>query len=177
MLLGHTAPAELRARGRKALPTSLRIQDDGPLLGLWTAPYDFEHPDHDSLAHAREQAWGDQWDTVAGVLGGLQYNKVVDICWTRYERWGDIELAEDPTQATLEVAARIHAWEKLRKDAVPNEDREVKEVALDWGARIVCMLAEEWEMRSGGGVSGYREHSRAGRLPWQRMMKVMRMYH
>lgn len=155
MLLGHAAPAELRARGRKALSVSLKIQTDGPLLGLWTSPYNFEYPDLDLLARLRADARGDRWDTVAGVLGGLQYNQLVDICWTRYERWGNTEVAEDSEEATQEVAARIQAWEKLQNAAVADEDNEVKEIALDWGAKIVCMLAEEWEIRVREGVSGY----------------------
>ncbi|KAL1948715.1 hypothetical protein VTO73DRAFT_10521 [Trametes versicolor] len=177
MLLGQVAPAELRARGSKPLVACLAVQDDGPLLGLWTLPYEFEHPDGRLLGRLRKRAAGGRWSTVAGLLGGVQYNQLVDVCWSRYERWSNPDVAEDPAEATLEVAARIQAWAKLKNATIADEDSEAREVALDWGAKIACMLAEEWEVRAREGVSGYKAYNRAGRLPWQRMMKeVMHSY-
>ncbi len=50
-------------------------------------------------------------------------------------------------------------------------------VGLDWGAKIIWMLVEEWKIRKDKDEAGYREHRRGSNLPWQIMMKdTMRLF-
>ncbi|KAH9846693.1 hypothetical protein C2E23DRAFT_743530 [Lenzites betulinus] len=177
-LLGVPAPPELLKRAKRALCASLAVNDPGPLLGLWTPPYNFENPDPGTLDDLKTITGG---ETTLMLLGGLQYNKIVMDGWSRYEEWVSAEVATvTESEVIQEVAARIQGWVKLKDSLVADTDQreaEIREIALDWGAKVVCMLAEEWHTWAHEGVAVWKEHHRTGGLPWQRMMReVMRLY-
>ncbi len=71
-----------------------------------------------------------------------------------------------------EIAARVDAWRALRDSIVGRDSSEDEELALDWGAKILHMLAGEWECRKHG-VDMYMERMQARAMPWQRMVAEM----
>lgn len=160
-------PPELRARAKHVPRASFAVHDAGPLMGLWTSPYDFVEPDEASLT-CPENNGTSLWGSRAAVLGAYQYSQIIETAWSRFELWTEEGCSLDVLEAEVkkEVAARVEAWVRLAK-----QSDGTTEVALDWGAKIVWMLAEEWDIRCDGGIEKYREERKSSRLPWQQMMK------
>ncbi|KAI0648761.1 hypothetical protein C8Q79DRAFT_904384 [Trametes meyenii] len=179
LLPGLPVCSELLHRGKKMLRASFAVQSAGPLLGLWNPPYQFEVPGNYDLLERPSEAAGGDWDSNSALLGGIQYNKIVSVGWDHYDEWCGTGLDEEETAILVsqEVAVRIQAWEQLRAMPVIDQDAEAMELALDWGAKIACMLAKEWEHHIQGGATEYAASGRSGNLPWQLMMKdVMRLF-
>ncbi|EIW53787.1 uncharacterized protein TRAVEDRAFT_52911 [Trametes versicolor FP-101664 SS1] len=160
--VGVLVPLELYTRSQKTLRASFAVQEPGPLLGLWTSPYEFAMPDVSSLPtiDGGKRAKASVWNSCAAVLGAYQYGEVIETGWRRFEQWmaDDLALDEIEAQVKEEVVGRVEAWVRLA-DSVTKDgpDVDVMTVGLDWGAKIIRMLVEEWEMRKDGDA-GYREH-------------------
>ncbi|OJT02932.1 hypothetical protein TRAPUB_6504 [Trametes pubescens] len=173
--VGVQIPAELASRSLRIFRASFAVHDAGPLLGLWTRPYNFEMPDLCLLPSSEDADNAESpWSSRAAILGAYQYGEVIEAGRGRFERWTDDSFVLDETETDVkqEVTERVQAWVRLAK-AMPTdaEGSEVMTVGLDWGAKVIRMLVEEWEVRKEKGVDGYREHRKISRLPWQNMMK------
>ncbi|RDX44778.1 hypothetical protein OH76DRAFT_1421152 [Lentinus brumalis] len=144
-----------------------------PLMGLWTPPYRYVPvPARDLSALPT----GDNlWNSTAASLGTYQQTELTEAAHARYERW--VTQSEDIIGAEVceEVGARITSWRTLwlSEQHAPRVD-EVKQVALDWGATIVCLLLTEWECRMREGPKGYEAARSLGLLPWQARGKAFR---
>ncbi|KAI0702838.1 hypothetical protein C8T65DRAFT_579058 [Cerioporus squamosus] len=164
-------PDELRARGRKVLRACLALDDDeyGPTMGLWTSPYRFINPGVHNLYALPRPPWQSKrglWESRVAVLGTFQYREVLTAGAARYERWISKPQDNIATPGDGEVMRRVAAWEELKDFEVEIEDElddtDVRELTLDWGAKIVCMLVEEWECRTRRGLQGYEDAREAG---------------
>lgn len=120
------------------------------------------------------------WSSRTAILGAYQYGEAIEAGWGRFERWtaDDLVLEETEAEVKQEVVERVQAWEHLAKATTTDtEGREAMEVGLEWGAKVVRLLVEEWVIRKENGVDGYREHRKTSCLPWQKMMKdTMRLF-
>ncbi|KAI0740268.1 hypothetical protein C8Q76DRAFT_790736 [Earliella scabrosa] len=163
-------PRAQRMRAQSHMRASFTVLDEGPLLGLWTPPYHFEPP---GALEGRAIDIRDAWNDRAATLRSFQYGQIIDAGWTRAARWKSLAETEAVLCAEVEgeLTARINAWTALN-EAGNGDDEDARQLALDWGARIVTQLAEEWECRTKG-VDMYADAHRDGRLPWQRMIKDM----
>ncbi|KAJ2985834.1 hypothetical protein NUW54_g10013 [Trametes sanguinea] len=68
--------------------------------------------------------------------------------------------------------ARAATWRSVLNMVCEGEDIIIRDVYLDWGARVAVGLAQEWELRKRG-VATYVDLKQKGELPWQRMIKQM----
>ncbi|KAI0712133.1 hypothetical protein C8Q76DRAFT_797015 [Earliella scabrosa] len=164
-------PRSLRMRAQSQLRASFAIHCDGPLLGLWAPPYQFEPPSSDALDGVVVEKEG-HWTGHMAVLGAFQYGQMIEAGWTRAARWKTEGEAVLSAEVQRELVGRIEAWTKLA-GAQNTVDEEAQEVALDWAARLVIQLVDEWECRTQG-VEAYADALREGRLPWQQTMKEIK---
>ncbi|OJT05681.1 hypothetical protein TRAPUB_3499 [Trametes pubescens] len=179
--VGVQVPAELTSRSLWIFRVSFAVHDTGPLLGLWTRPYNFEMPDLCLLPSSEgDDNTESPWSSRAAVLGAYQYGEVIEAGHGRFEQWMDNSLVLDEIEADVkrEVIERVEAWERLAKAMTTDaQGGEVVEVGLNWGAKVIRMLVEEWEVRKDNGADGYREHRKTSSLPWQKLMKdTMRLF-
>ncbi|KAI0750099.1 hypothetical protein C8Q80DRAFT_1101205 [Daedaleopsis nitida] len=169
-------PPEISARGCKALHVSfahLRI-DTGPLLGLWTVPYMYEPPllgtlhDEGGTVGEEEDVENSAWTSRAAILGTFQYGEIMAAGSARARQWEEEDLRVLRPGLVKEVNARVTAWVTLKDSG--RESDEDRGTALDWGAKLICLLVDEWDVRREG-VEGYSGARRTGDLPWQRFRK------
>ncbi|OJT11034.1 hypothetical protein TRAPUB_12458 [Trametes pubescens] len=151
---------ELYTRSQKTLRASFAVQDPGPLMGLWTSPYEFAMPDVSLLPtiDGGNRAKASIWNSCVAVLGAYQYGEVIETGWRCFEQWtaDHLVLDEVEVQVKEEVVERLEAWVCLADSMTEDgRDVEVVEIGLDWGAKIIRMLVEEWEMRKDDGDAGY----------------------
>ncbi|KAJ3009194.1 hypothetical protein NUW54_g2870 [Trametes sanguinea] len=175
-LLGLSVPIQLLDIANEVYPASFSIHIEGPTLGLACAPYEFKRPDS-SIAFKGiiDTQPAGPWNTTEAVLGAYQYNEIIRVAYDRRDRWSASSVDSTEIQAGVltEIAERIRAWRLLWEDLSNPQDAgevEMKQVALNWGAKVVWMLAREWEMFSAD-REGWCRASKSGNLPWQRMMK------
>ena len=174
-------PEELLERGQKVLRASFSLADDeyGPTLGLWTSPYHFFPPAQyllDALPRPPWQSKQGLWESRAAVLGVFQYAEVVTAATARYERWTTDPVDITQCRVAGELTRRVVGWTQLREsnwdmDAYTDvgDGRDLRELTLDWGAKLVCLLVDEWELCSHG-LQEYKEAWEGKMLPWHRMV-------
>ncbi|OSC96668.1 hypothetical protein PYCCODRAFT_1472438 [Trametes coccinea BRFM310] len=158
-------------------PASFTFTIDCPtlLLGLWDAPYDPVHPDPDTLALLLAHASGaDKWNSLDAKLSAAIYDKIISCGDKRYKIWSKANLDLNSTET--ELKAKLHsrrvAWESAVGEVCRPDKTTVRDLYLDWGARVAVMLAQEWEQRKQG-VESYTGLRQSGQLPWQGMVKDM----
>ncbi len=177
--LSLTVPGVLLERGTTVLRPSLSVYlspiqpTTPPSMGLWTPPYCYVPVPVRDLAALPT---GDNlWNSLAACLGTYQDTEITNAAHARYDRWVLVTEEMIAVELREELGARITSWRTLwlseQRARSPNK---AKQVALDWGATIVCMLVAEWECRIREGVKGYEAARMRGRLPWQAMGKAWR---
>ncbi|KAL6298469.1 hypothetical protein BKA93DRAFT_754157 [Sparassis latifolia] len=106
-------------------------------------------------------------------LGNRQFALLVEAGRLRSEIWDNKETVRDQIAAMeTEITMRTKAWVVLH--GASWEDGRVttgRDVALDWGAKIICTLARELEIVKKGEIE-YTRILEAGKLPWQHMNTV-----
>ncbi|OSC96227.1 hypothetical protein PYCCODRAFT_1379542 [Trametes coccinea BRFM310] len=180
-LLGIPVPRELVDRAGTTYRASFSVNSEGPTLGLNKAPYEFERPTVSiGLQEFREEP-EDPWDSEEATLGAYQYTEIILSAHDRRDKWlahnGDPMELEG--EVLTEVEARVKAWILLWEDVTSGAgdgDLKMKRVALNWGAKVVTMLAEEWQEWVTDRAAWCRA-LKSGDLPWQRMMReTMSLY-
>ncbi|TFK81070.1 hypothetical protein K466DRAFT_604804 [Polyporus arcularius HHB13444] len=164
-------PDDLFDRAQNDLRASFgAVHGSGPLLGLWTPPYRFTHAEEDVtyllLPNIRSD---DPRAERRAVLGAFQCCAVLAAARDRRERWTTLSVEELEVEVQSEIAARVDAWRILRDSAIDGSWSDDVDIALDWGAKIVDMLAEEWECRLHG-TEQYTQLIRSRDMPWQRLV-------
>ncbi len=180
--LGVEIPPELLRRGEVVLRASFALDEHefGPTLGLWTSPYGFFPPPQYQLNALPRPPWlskGGLWESRAAVLGAFQYTSVITAATTRYERWTLDPIENVQRRVTGEIARRVAAWVELRECDWDQDDyyeddgdeTDLRELALNWGAKLVYMLLDEWGIRSRG-LHEYQEAWDTKNLPWHVMI-------
>ncbi|GBE83268.1 hypothetical protein SCP_0503160 [Sparassis crispa] len=130
-----------------------------PDLGLWTHPYAFRPPNHTWSSKVLQQ--------MVIQIHGFQWNQLVTQGQERYyETWQeDSGWDAKAGLAREEVSARMAVWqcsfEAARGDTIGD-------LYLEWGAKIICCLTKELDVRLGG-LSVYDEAHRNVDLPFQRL--------
>ncbi|KAL7279610.1 hypothetical protein ACG7TL_006016 [Trametes sanguinea] len=157
-------------------PASFSFTSDSTelLLGLWSPPYVPTRPGDDALGPVRHRAVG-RWDSFNARLCAVLYDEILRRCRERRALWEDplLDLESTEQEIKQEVQARCRAWESaLNSVCEGEEDIVIRDIYLDWGARIPIMMAKEWEQRKEG-IEVYMRLKRDGELPWQRMVKDM----
>ncbi|TFK77878.1 hypothetical protein K466DRAFT_508005 [Polyporus arcularius HHB13444] len=174
-----SVPALLLERGANVLRASWSVYlaptqpSTPPLMGLWTPPFIFVPVPPRDLAALPT---GDNlWNSLSACLGTYQDTQITECAHARYDRW--LTETEERIAAEIreELGARVASWCRLwlAVQRAPGADH-VKQVALDWGAKIICLLLAEWECRMREGAKGYEATRKLGRLPWQAMGKAFR---
>ncbi|OSC96310.1 hypothetical protein PYCCODRAFT_1429170 [Trametes coccinea BRFM310] len=123
----------------------------------------------------------DPWDSEEATLGAYQYTEIILSAHNRQDKWlahnGD--LMELEGEVLTEVEARVKAWILLWEDVTSGAgdgDLKMKWVALNWGEKVVTMLAEEWQEWVTDRAAWCRA-LKSGNLPWQQMMReTMSLY-
>ncbi|RDX43070.1 hypothetical protein OH76DRAFT_1488170 [Lentinus brumalis] len=161
-------PDDLIVRAEKVLHASFGlVLGSGPLLGLWAPPYRFVAAEEDVMDRPLVRADGARPQRAA-ILGAFQCRQVLVAARDRRGRWRHTCEDELEVEVHCEIAARVDAWRALR-DSIPEDTgSEDEELALDWGAKIVHMLAEEWEWRQRG-LEAYTRMLGSSKMPWQCM--------
>lgn len=135
-------------------------------LGLWTYPYSLIIPQlpQNNLESDRE--------AFRSNLESSQWSALVLTAFQRIDLWQKEETSDQGLAETVETElnARIESWWQIQREkgsiGLVQEVREVvREVALEWGARAICVLADEWEMRKHGRAN-YQEAARQQKTPW-----------
>lgn len=84
----------------------------------------------------------------------------------------DLELSgfrdKDGT-VTKELHIRVVSWFGMYHDQEKDAQGKVREVVLEWAARIICILAEERELSL---KEIYCSASQAMNLPWQQLARL-----
>ncbi|KAJ2989458.1 hypothetical protein NUW54_g8778 [Trametes sanguinea] len=176
MLLGTTVPAAMFRHAQQPRPASFSFTSDSTelLLGLWSPPYVPTRPGDDALGPVRHRAVG-RWDSFNAHLCAVLYDEILRRCRERRALWEDplLDLESTKQEIKQEIQARCRAWESaLNSVCEGEEDIVIRDIYLDWGARIPIMMAKEWEQRKEG-IEVYMRLKRDGELPWQRMVKDM----
>ncbi|TFK80128.1 hypothetical protein K466DRAFT_605591 [Polyporus arcularius HHB13444] len=167
-------PSDLFARAHGCtLRPCLAVADYGPLL--WPPPHRFFQPPTymlDAMPWPPASSASGKWESRAAVLGSYQWREMIGRCGARMARWTTEPADILHREVTVEVFKRVAGWCALRDTELDVEEEEeyVREVALDWGAKLTSMLVEEWECRTRDGLKGYQEAGKAKRLPWQRFV-------
>lgn len=166
----YDMPDDLVARAQCAVRASFGVvHGEGPLLGLWCPPYRFE------LANSNEFLAPHPGDSVPtcvwreAILGAFQCRAILTAAGHRRERWGRTSVEELEIEVQCEIAARVDAWTALRDSKNVDSLSDDEQLALDWGSKIVYMLAEEWTWRRSG-VEAYQERLQLRMMPWQRLV-------
>lgn len=83
----------------------------------------------------------------------------------RYEVWADESTAaESNSKLETELEERLKEWSPgISRNGVEGQAREVY---IEWGAKVIAVLAKELESRR---ENQYQSLYDAGRLPWQCM--------
>ena len=84
-------------------------------------------------------------------------------------RWTAHPIATLHREVMNEVYRRVAGWTALHGSQLDVEEEEqyTREVALDWGAKVVSLLVEEWDFRARNGGEAYEKAAKADQLPWQ----------
>ncbi|TFK88752.1 hypothetical protein K466DRAFT_598355 [Polyporus arcularius HHB13444] len=173
-MLDVTIPPAITARGKKTLRPCLAVQEYGPLL--WVAPRYrcFQPPSYllDSMPWPTTRSIGRVWETRAAVLGSYQWWMMLKDHKARAARWTTVPASGLHREVTVEVYKRVAGWIALKDSPDDAEEGEayVRDVALDWGAKLICLLVEEWEFRTKDGLQAYVAAYKASKLPWQRFV-------
>ena len=170
LMPSYDIPDDLVARAQCIVHASFGVVcGEGPLLGLWCPPYRFKHANsNDILApHPGESVPTCVWR--AAILGAFQCRAILTAARDRRERWGRTCVEELEIEVQCEIAARVDAWTALRDSRDADSLSDDEQLALDWGSKIVYMLAEEWTCRRHG-VEAYQEQLRLRMMPWQRLV-------
>ncbi|RPD70555.1 hypothetical protein L226DRAFT_525852 [Lentinus tigrinus ALCF2SS1-7] len=164
-------PDDLIACADKPLPISFTVCGPGPLLGLWTPPFCFVRTDEDPVGSTSTNIWDGTTSLSqrSAVLSAFQCRAVLAAARDRRKRWVHTPLEEVKIEVETEIAARVDAWSALRDLNVDDSRTEDECLALDWGSKIVCMLADEWYYRQHG-VDVYTDMIQSGEMPWQLMI-------
>ncbi|KAL6300466.1 hypothetical protein BKA93DRAFT_752682 [Sparassis latifolia] len=187
---GISLPPNLLEHARKPSIVGGR-QQTAIDLGLWAPPYTFnpaglqkeskgspstehEHPNISEEAHLKlGQVSELERRCLTRALGSRQFTLLVEAGRQRSEIWDEKEDIQDQILAMeRELTARTRAWVDLH--GASWEDGRVttgRDVALDWGAKIICTLARELEIVQKGEVE-YMRSLEVGKLPWQHMNTV-----
>ncbi|KAL7280503.1 hypothetical protein ACG7TL_005435 [Trametes sanguinea] len=103
-----------------------------------------------NVTHGISREPEDPWDSEEATLGAYQYTEIILSAHNRQDKWlahnGD--LMELEGEVLTEVEARVKAWILLWEDVTSGAgdgDLKMKRVALNWGEKVVTMLAEEWQ--------------------------------
>ncbi|KAI0753502.1 hypothetical protein C8Q80DRAFT_1267892 [Daedaleopsis nitida] len=189
-LLDAELPAKLHARGTKLFHAAFTAYSSVPTLGLWTPPYRYDAPPYeameryhehennsDSDEETSEDPGSELWCSDAAILGSLQCERVLDAGQCRAELWQSAPIATIRAELRTELSARIDNWVELKGYPQTGTDWEAvsREVALDWGAKIIVLLVEEWELLVREGLDFHRQAYDTERLPWQDMMRSMKL--
>lgn len=151
------------------------IGSPGLSLGLWDAPYKFQVPKPEAYKSLTAQEPADvRRDDLPARLSSIQYDQMLEAARTRANFWrtSDVDVEEVHRTICEEVTQRRDAWIAARDAGTLGEDGLVLDLYLCWGARILVMLAEEWEVRRSGleqYVTAFEDRS----LPWQKARKQM----
>ncbi|RDX40750.1 hypothetical protein OH76DRAFT_1423525 [Lentinus brumalis] len=180
-------PDRLRAYVTDDFRVSFAYRSEyGPKLGLEKAPYTFKLPPTRELtALARRGAVTSTprkkipfhcSTTIPGKLHSIQYTNVIDEGERRRVHW-EQKKEEDIVKSSMrELSERVRAWEKLEERQMrTDEEKEIKEVAMEWGARRVVQLADELEIRKQG-LDIYLSVRRRGNLPSQQLVPSVRRW-
>ena len=148
------------------------------LLGLWEEPYTYSYPidlPPTQQSDAMSELAG-RWNTYEARVGAAIYDKIIDGGWERSRSWSkpqtDSEVAMTEASLKKELTLRRVAWQCAVDEVYDGERRVLRDVYLDWGAKVVIMLGAEWEQRKAG-AEEYLALRKAGKLPWQDMIKKM----
>ncbi|TFK82051.1 hypothetical protein K466DRAFT_501020 [Polyporus arcularius HHB13444] len=172
-VLGLHMPEGMSCYARPLLRASFAFEPDPELsLGLWAEPYAFILPGT-SIRPSLDSGDG-VWASPEARLSIYHYCRIMDEGPARAEGWrsDDLDLAAVEAQIKDEIAARRDAWVAARDGGVGSADAYALEVYLHWGARIIAMLGDEWELRKHG-VEAYVAARSQRRLPWQIMRVSM----
>ncbi|GBE89964.1 hypothetical protein SCP_1702900 [Sparassis crispa] len=145
---------------RQDFPLCFRsVVAESPNLGLWTHPYTFKAPNNTwslrVLHGVVKQIHTFQWNELVR-QGQEQY----------YESWrDDTRWDASAAGAREELCMRMAAWRSASENVRGNV---LGDIYLEWGAKIICCLSKELDVRCKG-VSAYDEEHHDGKLPFQRM--------
>lgn len=161
---------------RLLLPASFSFtsDDESVLLGLWIPPYRVRQPDTAAARQLQHRGDLGTWDCMEARVGAAIYDRIIELGWARKRVWESPELDVERVGDQLheEVSLRREGWELAYNTTCGDPERQFRDLYLGWGARIVVMLAEEWDLRKTG-VESYIRAAAEGRLPWQQMIKDM----
>ncbi|RPD55781.1 hypothetical protein L227DRAFT_509540 [Lentinus tigrinus ALCF2SS1-6] len=165
-------PDDLVEWADRPVQASFTLHGTGPLLGLWSPPFRFLPPDQDPTARTAVNVWdGTTPPLWCAALGSFQCHAVLAAARDCRKLWmdSDTPLEELEIEVQTEIAARVDAWRALRETWFDESEDMDARLGLIWGAKIVCMLADEWDYRKEG-VDVYKDVLRAGEMPWQLMI-------
>ena len=152
-------------------------------LGLYTYPYTPALPadlisnsvyGYDYLFGGEEEELEEQTMNerrISGILNAFQYRLMRSSGANRAEHWRSQPASGIVSETMKELGARIGGWQWYGEQMVIFDDPDLivtHEIALDWGARIICTLAFELEMLQKG-LDVYRSALDNELLPWQCM--------
>lgn len=134
-------------------------------LGLWDPPYHFIPPDINPsiLEIPREH------ESLLTSLATHQYSRFIAAACDRNEIRTNMfgEIGYDG-EMEIEVNTRIAAWLCMYQVRKSDIWEEIRMVALQWGARVICTLAEEVAL-SMEADDVYLNLSERMNLSWQRL--------
>lgn len=165
-------PESLVTRAQRTLRPCLALASDdyGPLLWSPGSRRFFHPPTYmlDAMPWPTVRSLGGVWETRAAVLAAYQWRELMEDGRSRMARW-TAPVAALHREVTTEVYKRVAGWTALYGSQLDVEEEEqyTREVALDWGAKVVLLLVEEWEFRARNGRGAYEKAAKADQLPWQ----------
>lgn len=144
------------------------FEGEAPDLGLRFPPYHF---DISFLTNKvlKGMTSAEEEEVFLRRLDARQYACMIAAVRERHKAW-TLETYDDTYLAATvqdEVDLRIAAWYRLKEQEEAELVNDIKEIALEWNARLICTLVEEWQCRRKGWKVYYDAH-RAQELPWQK---------
>lgn len=151
------------ARREFQIASDLQETDDIHSLGLWKQPYQFIPPNIDAVAQNIPEQ-------ILLTLATHQFNQLISAASERHEMWMELFREEDDT-VEMEMHMRIAAWLRMYDERERGNEGMFREIALEWGARIICTLAEELAL-SREETYVYYNANRTMNLPWHRLAQI-----
>ncbi len=179
-------PDHLRAHVTDDFRVSFAYRSEhGPNLGMEKSPYTFKLPPSRELAALAHRGGGltprknvpiHCSTAIPGKLHSIQYTNAIDEGDRRRVLWEQRKVEDIVESSTRELNERIQAWVRLEQRQMrTHEEEEIKQVALEWGARRVVQLWDELEIRKQG-LETYLTFRRGGKLPSQQLVPSVRRW-
>lgn len=105
-------------------------------------------------------------------LHAYQHRRFCEAGVTRREDWTGSDMAQVMSKIAMEFEQRLEVWlwacARHRRESgdMGSRNEIARQVALEWGAKMVCALRIEMELCKCG-ISRYNDMYASGRLPWQ----------